>query len=65
MVCDDAMVFHGFNFIFLFRTNGKKGHLHENDFLHCYGDFFESVILEVTWSQLCLKFIINSCEAYW
>ena len=25
--------------LFLFRTNGKKGHLNENDFRHCYGDF--------------------------
>ena len=27
--------------LFLFRTNGKKGrHLDENDFRHCYGNFF-------------------------
>ena len=27
-------------FIFLFRTNGKKGHLDENGFHRCYGNFF-------------------------
>ena len=27
--------------LFLFRTKGKKGHLEdENDFRHCYGNFF-------------------------
>ena len=26
--------------LFLFRTNGKKGHLDKNDFRHCYGNFF-------------------------
>ena len=34
--------FHGipcFHFYFLFRTNGKREQLHENDFRHCYGDF--------------------------
>ena len=25
---------------FFFRTNGKKGHLDENGFRHCYGNFF-------------------------
>ena len=29
---EDAMVFRVFIFILLFRTNGKKGHLDENDF---------------------------------
>ena len=26
--------------LFLFRTNGKKEHLDENNFRHCYGNFF-------------------------
>ena len=26
--------------LFLFRANGKKGHLDEYDFRHCYGSFF-------------------------
>ena len=26
--------------LFLFRTNGKKGHLDLNGFRHCYGNFF-------------------------
>ena len=35
-----AMVFRVFIFIyFLFRTNGKKEHLNENKFYHCYCDF--------------------------
>ena len=38
-------------FYFLFRTNGKKRQLDENDLLHWYGNFFESGILKVTWSQ--------------
>ena len=33
------MVFRVFNCIFLFRTNDKKMHLHENDIRYCYGDF--------------------------
>ena len=43
----DALVFrcHVFSFIFIFRINGKKGHLDENDFRHCYGHFFASDIL--------------------
>ena len=36
----DTMIFRVFIFIFLFRTNDKKGHLNENDFRHCYGIFF-------------------------
>ena len=35
MTCEwyeDTMVFHVFIFIFLFRTNGKNGHLDDNDF---------------------------------
>ena len=27
--------------LFLFRTNGKKGHLDENGFRHCYGNLFQ------------------------
>ena len=40
---------------FLFRTNGKKGELDENDVRHGYCIFFESGILKVTWSQLSSK----------
>ena len=29
--------------IFLFRSNGKKGHLDKNDFRHCNGNFFSKV----------------------
>ena len=51
--------------LFLFRTNGKKGRLDENDFRQCHGIFFESGILKVTWSQLCSKFLSNKYEAHW
>ena len=48
--------FHGiqcFHFYFLFRASGEKEHFNENDFRHSYGNYFESVILKVTWPQLC------------
>ena len=37
---EDDMVFRVFLLLFLFRANGKKRHLDENDFCHCYGNFF-------------------------
>ena len=57
---EDAMIFRVSCFIFLFRTNCQKGHLDDNHFCHCYGDF-----LKVTWSQLCLKFILNNYKPHW
>ena len=51
--------------LFLFRTNGKKRCLDENDFRHCHGIFFKSGILKVTWSQLFSKFLYNRYEAHW
>lgn len=42
------MVFHEFIFISLFRADDKEGILDEDDFCHCYADFFESAILEIT-----------------
>ena len=42
------MVFRVFLFICLFRNNGKKEHLDQNDFRHGYGNYFESTILKVT-----------------
>ena len=33
------MIFLVLIFIFLLKTNGKKGNLDENDFRHCYGNF--------------------------
>ena len=59
-----AMVFRVFIFIFLFRTNFRKWYLDESDFHHCHGNFFESAILKVTWSELFLKFFLNNCEAH-
>ena len=34
-------------FIVLIRTDGRKENLDENDFYHCYDDYFKSAILEV------------------
>ena len=44
-----AMAFRVFIFIFLFRTNGKTEHLDENNFCHCYGNFFESAAWKVSY----------------
>ena len=64
---EGAMVFHVFIFIFLFRNNGKWEQLDENDFRHCYGIFFESVILNLLdhKSQPYLKFFFNNCKTTW
>ena len=35
---EDVMVFRVFIFIFLFKANGKKGHLDENYARHCYSN---------------------------
>ena len=59
-----AMVIRAFIFIFLFRTKGKKEHLNEN-FCHCYDDIFESAVLKVIWSQLCLRWFLNNNEGHW
>ena len=42
------------HFYFLFRINGKKEYLDENDFYQCYGKF-----LKVTWLQLRSKFSLK------
>ena len=46
---EDTMILCVSIFIFLFRTNGKSAReqLDENDFRHCYGIFFESIILKL------------------
>lgn len=59
------MVFRTFLNIFLFRTNDKKGHLCDNNFRHCHSYFFKSLILKVTWSHMCSKFILRNCEILW
>ena len=43
-------------YFFLFRFNCTEEHLDENNFRHCYGNFFENTVLECTWSQLCSTF---------
>ena len=53
-----------FHFYFLFRTNVRKGYLDESVFRHCYDEFFESSILEVTWSRLCSKLLLKNCETH-
>ena len=56
------MVFHVLSF-FCLEPSIKKEHLGENDFRHRYRNFFESAILEVTWSQL-FKFFLNNYVAH-
>ena len=45
--------------IFLFRSNVRRGYLDESDFRHCFGNFFESAVPKVSWSQL---FFLNIYE---
>ena len=42
------MVFCVFIFYFLFRSNGNKEHLDENNFRHSYGNYFKIAVLKVT-----------------
>ena len=66
---EGAMVFRVFIFYlfiyFLFRNNGNREQLDENDFRRCYGIFFRKYHSESTWSQLYSKFFLNSYEAPW
>ena len=50
--------------LFLLRTNSTKENLDENNFPHCYGNFFKIAVLKVTCSQLYLKFFLNNNEAH-
>ena len=43
-----VLLFFVLIFIFLFRTNGRKGNLDENDFREYYFNFSESTILKVS-----------------
>ena len=54
-----------FVLLFLLKTNGKKAHLDENSFHHCFGNFFKSAILKFTWLQLCSKFLLKNYEKHW
>ena len=62
---ENDMIFHVFNFSFLFRTSFQKWYLDGSVLRHCHGHFSESDILKVTWSQLCPKFLLNNCEGHW
>lgn len=42
-----------FHFCFFFRANGEKEHFDENNSRHRYSNYLKSVILKVTWAQLC------------
>ena len=59
LMAKSAMVFCVFIFIFLFRSNGKKS-TWMNDFCHFYGNYFENVILKVTWYQLFSKLLTTA-----
>ena len=54
---EDALVFHVFIFIFCLEV--RKRYLDESDFRHCYGNFFVSAILKVTFSTIA-RHIDNS-----
>ena len=58
------MPWHSLCSFFFFRINVRKRNLDESGFRHCYGNFFESAILKVTWSQLYSKFFLNKCEVH-
>ena len=45
--CHDISYFHFY--LFVFKTNGKKEDLDENNFCYCYGNFFESAALKVSY----------------
>ena len=62
--CEGAIVF--FYFYFLFRNNGIREQLYQNDFCCCYGElFFQKCRSASTWSQLCSKFFLNSYKTPW
>ena len=61
----DDMVFRVFIVVILVRTSVKKRHLDENGFRNCYGNFFRILLVNITWSQLGSKSLLNSYEAHW
>ena len=59
--------------LFLFRTNGKKGHLDENDLRHCYDNFFRkwhsescliTAMFKLPFHQLRGRLTIDTLEFY-
>ena len=63
---EDAMVFHVLHFsLFVSNQTAKKENVDDNNFLYCYGNFFETAVLKVNWSQLRLKFFLNNYEEHW
>ena len=54
-----------FIFYFLFKSNGKKEHLDENNSRHGYGNYVKSAALKVSWFQLCSTFFLNNYETHW
>ena len=46
--------------LFLFRTNGKKGHLDENDFRPCYGNLFREWHSQLDHGQVQSPFSTNT-----
>ena len=59
------MAFSFFIFIFLFRNNDKKNQLNEDDFPHCYGNFFRECYSDSTWSPLYSKSFLSNYKAHW
>ena len=54
-----------FLFFIFFRSSDMKEHLDENEFRHCYGNYFKNAVLKVTWFQLYSNFFLNNYEAHW
>ena len=51
-------------FFFLFRSNVRKGYLHEGDIHHFYGNFFRKCYSESYLITDTLKFLLKNYEAY-
>ena len=58
---EDAVVFRVLIFNFLYRNNGNKEHLDENNCRHCYGNFSKVPFRKLLDNG---KFIINSYEPH-
>ena len=56
-------IFPRVHFYFLFRTNTRNDTWMRMTSL-TVGNFFESTTMQVTWSQLCWKFLLNNYKAH-
>ena len=54
-----------FHFYFLFRNNGNREQMDENDFRRCYSDFFSKMSFWKYFITAMFKVFLNSYEAPW